>query len=91
MFYTDYDSLEVLECFLNESVLMTNFDHPNVLHILGVGLDPANGLPFIVIPFMINGNLKVYLQNKRLKITNVDQLPEVMKFITYVICKYYCT
>ena len=91
MFYTDYDSLEVLECFLNESVLMKNFDHPNVLHILGVGLDPANGLPFIVIPFMINGNLKMYLQNKRVKITNVDQLPEVTKFITYVICTYYCT
>ena len=80
MLYVDYNSMEVLECFLNESVLMKNFNHPNVLNILGVGLDADNdGLPFIVLPFMANGNLKMYLQNKRLKITNVDQLPEVME------------
>ena len=56
---------------------MKNFDHPNVLHILGVGLDPDNELPFIVLPFMVNGNLKTYLQNKRSNITAVDQFPEV--------------
>ena len=69
--------MEVLESFVHESVLMTNFDHPNVLHILGVGLDPDNGLPFIVLPFMVNGNLQMYLKSKRTKATNVDQLPEV--------------
>ena len=74
----DYSSMEVLESFIRESVLMKNFDHPNVLHILGVGLDPDNGLPFIVLPFMVNGNLQMYLKSKRSKATNVDQLPEVI-------------
>lgn len=69
--------MEVLESFLHESALMKSFDHPNVLHILGVGLDPKNGLPFIVLPFMVNGNLKMYLQCKRSKATKVDQLPKV--------------
>ena len=74
---TGCSSMEVLESFVHESVLMKNFDHPNVLHILGVGLDPDNGLPFIVLPFMVNGNLQMYLKSKRTKATNVDQLPEV--------------
>ena len=70
--------MEVLESFLHESILMKNFDHPNVLHILGVGLDPENGLPFIVLPFMANGNLQLYLKNKRSNTTKVDKLPEVL-------------
>ena len=70
--------MEVLESFLHESNLMKNFDHPNVLHILGVGLDPENGLPFIVLPFMANGNLQLYLKNKRSNTTKVDKLPEVL-------------
>ena len=75
--HTDYSSMEVLESFIHESVMMKNFDHPNVLHILGVGLDPDNGLPFIVLPFMANGNLQMYLKSKRSKATSVNQLPEV--------------
>ena len=75
--YVDYSSMEVLESFIHESVVMKKFDHPNVLHILGVGLDPDNGLPFIILPFMANGNLQTYLKSKRKKITDVDQLPKV--------------
>ena len=73
----DCSSLEILESFLHESVVMKNFSHPNVLHILGVGLVPDNELPFIVLPFIVNGNLKTYLQNKRSNITVADQFPEV--------------
>lgn len=69
--------MEALESFIHESVVMKNFNHPNVLKIHGVGLDPDNGLPFIVLPFMINGNLQMYLKSKRQKITDVDNLPKV--------------
>ena len=83
--YTDYCSMEILESFIHESVLMKNFDHPNVLHILGVGLDPDNGLPFIVLPFMVNGNLQMYLKSKRQKITEINQLPKVHNcIVTYL-------
>ena len=83
--------MEVLQSFLQESVVMKNFDHPNVLHILGVGLDPDNGLPFIVLPFMANGNLQLYLKSKRSKLTNVNQLPEVIitvHIIYLLVCSY---
>lgn len=57
---------------------MKNFDHINVLNILGVGLVANNRLPFILLPFMANGNLKAYLQKKQPSNTFVCQLTEVI-------------
>ena len=60
---------------------MKKFDHPNVLPIFGVCLENnlENGLPFIVLPFMSNGDLKSYLTDLRKKseLLVVNQLPEV--------------
>ena len=56
---------------------MKDFDHPNVLNVLGVGFNPDSELPFVVLPFMVNGDLKTYLKSKRQKTATVDYLPEV--------------
>ena len=70
-------SLENLKSLLHESVLMKNFDNHNVLSILGVGFHADSKLPFLVLPYMVNGDLKTYLQSKRLNEENIDQLPKV--------------
>ena len=57
---------------------MKDFDHPNVLNVLGVGFNPDSGLPFVVLPFMVNGDLKTYLKSKT---ATVDYLPEVSSHI----------
>ncbi|XP_065911786.1 tyrosine-protein kinase receptor UFO-like isoform X3 [Dysidea avara] len=77
----DYDSFEGLKSILRETVLMNQCDHPNVLSVLGVSLDTDNegGLPFIVLPFMANGDLKAYLKSRRMNNSGVDQLPEGME------------
>jgi len=79
LFTTDYSSLESLKSFLHESIVMKMFDHPNVLSIFGVCLENnhENGLPFIVLPFMTNGDLRSYLKDNRAKVKIVNQLPEV--------------
>ena len=59
---------------------MKKFDHPNVLTIFGVCLE-NDGLPFIVLPFMINGDLKSYLKHQRRQSELVNQLPEVNSLI----------
>ena len=77
--FTADNSLEGLKSILNESVLMKKFDHPNVLTIYGICLESEHdsGLPCIVLPFMVNGDLKSYLKNNRAKAEVVNQLPEV--------------
>ena len=75
----DYISPESLKSFLHESLLMKSFDHPNVLDVIGVGFDTESGneFPFMVLPFMVNGDLKTFLKRKRQNPTVVDHLPKV--------------
>ena len=35
---------------------MKKFHHTNVLNVLGVGLDAESRLPFILLPFMVDGD-----------------------------------
>ena len=75
---TDYNSLEKLKSFLRESAVMKNFHHPNVLQVLGISLETEDGLPYIVLPYMANGDLKTFLKNKRPDALVVDQFPKVL-------------
>ena len=49
---------------IKESVLMKEFNHPNVMRLLGVCVN-AGPAPYIVLPYMINGDLLSYLKNNR--------------------------
>ena len=54
----DVDSL------VQEFLQMKQFEHPNVMGLIGVCLD-AGPAPYIVLPFMANGNLLSYLKQRR--------------------------
>ena len=62
---------------------MKKLDHPNVLPLLGVCTDSnyESGSPFMILPFMFNGDLKSYLKSKRINPACIDQLPEVRSYI----------
>ncbi len=49
---------------LEESVKMKSFSHQNVLSLLGVCVD-AGPTPYIVMPYMSNGSLQLYLRKER--------------------------
>ena len=49
---------------MRECVKMTNFDNPHVLGLIGVCLD-AGPAPYIVLPFMDNGNLLAYVKKQK--------------------------
>ncbi len=53
-----------LKQFIEESVLMCSFDHPHVLGMVGICLDHNNS-PYLLLPFMENGDLKNFLKKKR--------------------------
>ena len=51
--------------FIAESAIMLDFDHPNVMRLVGVCFDTEDGLPLTVLPYMANGDLKTFLRSKR--------------------------
>ncbi len=55
--------------FLEEATLMKDFDHPNVLNLIGVVL--KEGRPFVLLPLMEHGDLRNYLLNP----SNVSIIP----------------
>ncbi|XP_056371388.1 tyrosine-protein kinase receptor UFO [Oenanthe melanoleuca] len=62
-----------LEDFLSEAVCMKEFDHPNVMKLIGVCLQPWGGgeegpppPPIVLLPFMAHGDLHSFLLCARL-------------------------
>ena len=54
---------------MRESVKMQGLNHPNVLHIIGLCVDPVAGLaPYIIMPFMANGSLLSYIRKETSKL-----------------------
>ena len=49
--------------FLQEAVIMKDFDHVNVLSLIGVALNDQK-LPMVIIPFMSKGDLKRVLKDE---------------------------
>lgn len=58
---------------------MKDFDHPNILGLVGVSFDETAGLPLVLLPFMANGDLRHFLQSKQdfNHDTRVSSFPEV--------------
>ena len=49
---------------MEEIVIMQQFNHRNVIRLLGVVVEGLSG-PSIVMPFMANGNLSSFLRKNR--------------------------
>ncbi len=52
-------TLKDVTSFLEEAVVMKDFNHPNVLSLLGVVLDESK--PHVILPYMEHGDLKTYI------------------------------
>ena len=44
---------------------MVNFDHPNVMTLIGVILDSNGRAPLLVMPFMMKGTLLTYVRDNK--------------------------
>ncbi|XP_029031142.1 tyrosine-protein kinase Mer [Betta splendens] len=65
----DSFSQKEIEEFLNEAACMKDFNHPNVIRLLGVCLEVGVGhfpKPMVILPFMKYGDLHSFLLRSRL-------------------------
>ena len=74
--FSDSATSDDIRDFIAESAIMLEFEHPNVLKLVGICFETDHGLPMIVLPYMVNGALKDLLVASRID-TSVEQLPEV--------------
>ena len=57
---------------------MKTFHHPNVLPLLGVCIDyDDEDVLKVVLPFMVNGDLRNFLKSNRLTLNNTCEYSEV--------------
>ena len=57
---------ELIEEFLQESMIMKQLNHPNVLSLFGVSVH--DNKPCVILPLMTNGDLRSYLKSSNLVI-----------------------
>ena len=52
--------------FIEEALLMREFDHPNILRLIGVSIDrKEKDMPLVILPFMKHGDLLSYIRNEK--------------------------
>ena len=68
-----------LKHLVEESQIMSKFDHPNVMKLLGVTISQSKTL-LIVMPFMAQGSLLSYLRKYRADLTVENE--EIMDLVT---------
>lgn len=70
----EFDQSDV-DNLMEESLKMREFNHANVLRLVGVCID-ADSAPYIVLPYMENGSLLEWLKRERNRITLSDNASE---------------
>ncbi|XP_062571414.1 macrophage-stimulating protein receptor-like [Saccostrea cucullata] len=66
-----------VENFLDEAIRMHEFNHPNVMTLIGICLS-LDEMPLVVLPFMKHGDLLCYIRNDK----NVLTLRTLVEFAT---------
>ncbi|CCD83401.1 Tyrosine-protein kinase receptor svh-2 [Caenorhabditis elegans] len=62
--------------FYEEARTMSEFDHPNILKLIGVALDDSSHLPIIITEYMAKGDLKSFIEN----VENTIKMRDLFEF-----------
>ena len=64
---------------------MKALSHPHILNLIGVGID-AGESPYIIMPYMANGSLLLYLRKERPNLTIAEEASGDL--VSYTYCVY---
>ena len=79
VFHVDI-SLSNVKLFVEECIVTSKLDHPNVLSLIGVSTNPEDGTLHMIMPFMHHGDVKSFLKKKRGNIIELDHFPKVFAY-----------
>ena len=71
---------------MEECIVTSKLDHPNVLSLIGISINPVDATLHMIMPFMDNGDVKSYLKSKRGDMIEFDHFPEVHSWLASYIC-----
>lgn len=61
--YEQFDRSGLHDAFLEEGIMMKEFQHENVLSLIGVTFD-SNNMPMVITPYMHYGDLRSYISDE---------------------------
>ena len=64
--------MKEISSFLEEAMVMRDFDDANVLSLIGVALKGQQ--PLVVLPYMMHGDLKTYIKDPS-KVSSLSVIP----------------
>ena len=73
-----------MKTFIEECIVTSKLDHPNMLSLIGVSIDTEDGTLHMIMPFMHHGDVKSFLKSKRGDMIEFDHFPEVHMYIMHV-------
>ena len=66
-----------MQNFIEECMLTSKLDHPNVLSLIGVSINPEDATLHMIMPFMDHGDVKSFLKSKRGDVIEYTNFPKV--------------
>ena len=71
-------SLLKTEEFLKECNTAKQFNHPNIMSLIGISIIPGERTPLMVLPYMHHGDVKSFVKSKRGTKIELDEFPKVV-------------
>ena len=70
-------SLSNTKTFIEECIVTSKLDHPNVLSLIGVSINSENASLLMIMPFMHHGDVRSFVKSKRGDMIEFDHFPKV--------------
>ena len=65
------------QTFIEECIITSKLDNPNVLSLIGVSINPEDATLHMIMSFMDHGDVKSFLKSKRGNKLKLDHFPKV--------------
>ena len=73
-------SFSNVQKFIEECIITSKLDNPNVLSLTGVSINPEHATLHMIMSFMDHGDVKSFLKSKRGNLIEFDHFPKVRTY-----------